>query len=511
MKKLLYTVVILFLGVAVGRLLMFDFKENIVNSENVMTRENINMLSMMLETDAGSGNYEMTTRDSWPTEGYIFNSELSKCENGGELSWDDTNKQVLMSSNISDKCYIYFDKYTPIIINDYSITANGNSITVTIDATSGTGSIVKYLYSKDNGVSYVESANNTYTFSWLTTGTYNIKAYVLDSNGKNSKVVSKNINMTSVTLANCVVEQYNGVQGNNDLYYHNGTITSDDGTVIDANDGSYRYAGANPNNFVCFGSNESPCPTDNLYRIIGVFDGKVKLIKYDYANSNLLGTNGDYTEYTYSKSSYSTYNGELTTINRYYWNQNSLNTWSTSLFNKTNLNTNFINNIGATWAEKIALTTWKVGGNTFENIGKSAMYIAYQNEIVNPVKDYTYDAQIGLMFVSDYGYSASPTYWTYSGYNSDSTKDYRAATSSNWIYMGLDEWTISRDEFVYSGGGVSSTPQKTDTVFYVKYTGQVEAGSARTYYYAIRPVFNLLSSTIYVSGSGSISDPIRLS
>ena len=48
---------------------------------------------MMLETEAGSGNYEMSTASSWPTEGYVFNSTLSKCENGGELSWDDTINQ----------------------------------------------------------------------------------------------------------------------------------------------------------------------------------------------------------------------------------------------------------------------------------------------------------------------------------------------------------------------------------------------------------------------------------
>ncbi len=39
-----------------------------------------------------------------------------------------------------------------------------------------------------------------------------------------------------------------------------------------------------------------------------------------------------------------------------------------SLLNKTNLNTNFINNIGTEWANKIATTTWKVGGNTYSNI-----------------------------------------------------------------------------------------------------------------------------------------------
>ena len=71
-------------------------KENImlkskinIGTDNVEKVKRKDMLSMMLETDAGSGNYELTTRDSWPTEGYIFNSTLSKCENGGKLSWDD--------------------------------------------------------------------------------------------------------------------------------------------------------------------------------------------------------------------------------------------------------------------------------------------------------------------------------------------------------------------------------------------------------------------------------------
>ena len=74
------------------------------------TRRHVDTISMMLEQTSGAGDYVMTTRDSWPTEGYFFNSELSKCENGGELSWDDTNKRVLMSGNTSDKCYVYFDK-----------------------------------------------------------------------------------------------------------------------------------------------------------------------------------------------------------------------------------------------------------------------------------------------------------------------------------------------------------------------------------------------------------------
>ncbi len=85
--------------------------KEIMNDNNTkIVKKNKDTISMMLETEAGSGNYEMTTCDSWPTEGYIFNNDLSKCDHGSELSWDDTNKAVVMTGNMSDKCYVYFDK-----------------------------------------------------------------------------------------------------------------------------------------------------------------------------------------------------------------------------------------------------------------------------------------------------------------------------------------------------------------------------------------------------------------
>ena len=416
MKKVVKKIALLLIvfGIGVGVTLLYtNNKYKVYEEEKTkQIKKHVDTISMMLETEAGSGNYEMTTSSSWPTDGYVFNTELSKCENGGELSWDDANKTVLMSGNVSDKCYVYFDKYNPITINNNSVTSNGNSITITIDATAGTGTIAKYLYSKDNGVSYVQSANNTYTFTRLDKGTYNIKAYVQDSNGKNSEIISKTIEITSITLADYVKSLYTGTQGANNIYHHTSTLTNG------AGDNSYRYAGSSErvNNFVCFGTNTTPCPTDNLYRIIGVFGDQVKLIKYDYANSNLLGENGEYSRDTYSKSKFSTYKGELTTINRYYWNLSTqTNTWSESSLNKVNLNKNFINNIRSEWASKIDTTTWKVGGNTWANIGEQPDKTAYQNEIVNPVTTNTtdskteYKAKVGLMYVSDYGFSAAPS------------------------------------------------------------------------------------------------------
>ena len=246
-----------------------------VNNQTKITKG----ISMNLEQTAGAGDYKTVTRSSWPTEGYKFNAELSRCENGSTLSWDDTKKAVIVSGNLSDKCYVYFDIYQP-------------------------------------------------------------------------------------TLAEYIKSQYTGTQGENNIYYHDSDLANG------AGDNSYRYAGANPNNFVCFGSDTSPCPTDNLYRIIGVFGenyhgvtGKqlVKLIKYDYMTTDELGTDGDYSQ-TYKEwgmdSTYKGTYGDGERIGVYYWNYkatgSATNTWRTSLLNKTNLNTNFINYLGTTWAAALA-------------------------------------------------------------------------------------------------------------------------------------------------------------
>ena len=306
------------------------------------------------------------------------------------------------------------------------------------------------------------------------------------------------------TLASYITNLYTGTQGENGIYYHDATLTNG------ANDNSYRFAGASDavNNYVCFGSNVTPCPTDNLYRIIGVFGDKVKLIKSDYATTALLGGDGDYSKmYTTNRWDNSGYKGNnLTNIAGYTWNYKNnttinsgygSNTWSTSLLNKINLNQNFITNIGADWAKKIADTTWKVGGNTWVNIGTQPAKTAYQNEIVSPVTTNTtdnattYSAKVGLMYASDYGFAAAPSAWTanLNTYNGEAIKN------ANWMYMGLYEWTISRN----AGDAYNA--------FSVRSPGLVDGNNAN-YALAVRPVFYLTSSVNYALGSGSATDPI---
>ena len=212
-----------------------------------------------------------------------------------------------------------------------------------------------------------------------------------------------------------------------------------------------------------------------------------------------------YTATGYSSSSYKGNN--LANIAAYTWNYKNnttinsgygSNTWSTSLLNKTNLNKNFITNIGADWATKIAETTWKVGGNSYANIRDAVPSVAYQNEIVSPVTTNatdnatTYSAKVGLMYASDYGFAATPIAWTTILDN----YDYEAIINVNWMYMGLYEWTISRSAgYSYMAFGVN-------------YHGNVYDYGVGNGAFGVRPVFYLSSSVNYVSGSGTAADPI---
>ena len=319
-----------------------------------------------------------------------------------------------------------------------------------------------------------------------------------------AKLMIQQENLGNQTLAEYVISQYTGTQGENSIYYHNSTLANG------AGDNSYRYAGANPNNYVCFGSDTTTCSEDNLYRIIGVFDNQVKLIKATIAKSNLLGTDGAYnsdTSYQWSSltscpssTAYNSNNGIYQLANK-----NTIaaadfagcNEWHYSDLNKTNLNTNFVNNIGSIWADKIATTTWKVGGGSVSNIAKSVPKTAYQYEVGSNASRTTYEAKIGLMYVSDYYYGASASAWTLVGYDSSvKTNDYRKVTSINWLYLGSAEWTISRIEnesYPFDAFTINSGYE-----YYERVISSIGA----------RPTFNLLSSTTYVSGSGTMSDPI---
>ena len=307
---------LLFFSIFIIIILVFVTIYNIIYKNNNIYLNNKdeapNFISIMLEETVGSGEYKVSKSNKWPSKGYVFNKEMSYCNNGSTLTWNENDNSVSVNINKTDKCYVYFDIY-------------------------------------------------------------------------------------QLTLAEYIKSQYTGTQGENSLYYHNSTLTNG------AGDNSYRYAGASDsvNNYICLGSDATTCPDANLFRIIGVFGNQTKVIR--------------------AKS-----------VGNQKWHTSESNTWSSSSLNAY-LNGTYLTSLG-TIAEKIATTTWKVGGGSWDNIGKSVPKTAYQYEVGSSASTTTVDKKIGLMYISDYYYSASPSAWTLVGYNkSDATKDYSAAKTINWL------------------------------------------------------------------------------
>ena len=297
------------------------------------------------------------------------------------------------------------------------------------------------------------------------------------------------------------------------LYHHDAKLTNG------AGDNSYRFAGADPNNYVCFGSDEATCPTENLYRIIGVIDGKVKLIHAYGATTTMLGTNGGYVE-TYQEAvgsnlelAQSFYKGkeDFTKIGTYKWNKTRNNTWSASTTNTSNLNTNFLTYLdgkNTKWKNMIADTTWYVGGMSSTNGALSNAKTAYNYEVgANKDATTTVTSKIGLMYVSEYYYGATPDYWMLPGFdenehpNEDQTalirEDYSKAYNNNWMSTGLVEWTLSR------------TSDVSGSAFIVYVYGGVD-GVGVDSSLLLRPSFSLSSSIKFTSGEGTAVNPIRI-
>ena len=379
-----------------------------------------------------------------------------------------------MYLDISENTFTYTqDENTPEILLTIK-DANGNAITSITGlthktVTDGKGASISGfdITTKKEAITLFNNreitANPTKTEQWNITVTFvNYNANQTGNAGKsfNAKLIIQQEEQKP-TLSEYVISQYTGTQGDNALYYHNSTFTNG------AGDNSYRYAGASDsvNNYICLGSDVATCPDANLFRIIGVFGDQTKVIR--------------------AKS-----------VGNKQWHTSESNTWSSSSLNAY-LNGEYLTSLG-TLADKIATTTWKAGGGIWSNIVTSVPKTAYQNEVGSSASSTTVDKKIGLMYVSDYYYSASPSAWTLVGYNeSDATKDYRAAKTINWLYLGSNEWTISR------------TSDITPYAFGMFSTGLV-SNYGVTLSFGVRPSFNLLSSVTYASGSGTSSDPIRI-
>ena len=166
---------------------------------------NNNMLSMMLETSVGSGNYQATTRNDWPkeNEGYGFNKNLSKCERGGSVTFDVDNRNVVLKHNGSDRCYVYFDKVELKCVDTITLSKPYD------------GSWISFTnYPVENLFQYTISDNSRvykiYLYGGAEDGTNN--SYVIYKEGANQ----------TISMSGCQADVGKSLGGHVDLKFENG-------------------------------------------------------------------------------------------------------------------------------------------------------------------------------------------------------------------------------------------------------------------------------------------------
>ncbi len=376
-----------------------------------------------------------------------------------------------------------------------------NSFTINATALAGTSPLKTYYFSINGGSSWTTLSSSSTSVSKTITGLnantlYNIKVKVIDTSNYESNPYSTSVRTANQVLLAIYVKNKYTSQGSNNLYFHTSSLANS------ARDNSYRYAGANPNNYVCFGSDASSCPSNNLYRIIGVFGSQVKLIKATHVEGMVdwCGNTGS--------------------------NRVDCKTWSNSYLNNSVLNSTYLNSLGSTWSNKISYTTWYTGEVDMQNVLGSNAKTAYNYEIgYNKPSGTTY-AKVGLMYVSEFFYAASSNYWRYPGFGCVNggmdengrclnTSDYRLAQNNNWLLSSPTSSNFGQEVLItrfYKPNTAWGTIvgfihfQNNGSDRGTAFAGSALANNASFY----RPAFNLNTNVYYTSGSGTEYDPIRI-
>ena len=226
----------------------------------------------------------------------------------------------------------------------------------------------------------------------------------------------------------------------------------------------YRYIGADPDNYIQF--------NNELWRIIGIFDGQLKIIR----NESL---------------------GEMA------WNSNNVNDWSTSNI-QTYLNNDYYGTINSEDQSKIDSNyVWKLGGSsTYDDVTAQMFYEKERGTTVYSGRPTEWTGSIGLMYPSDYGFSTSGGSTTNRSsclakelYNWDSVED---CYTNSWLYdSSNNQWTLA------------PYASHSSIVFLVIHDGIVRFNIVSSSY-AVRPAVYLLSNVEIVSGIGTPDEPFVL-
>ena len=276
------------------------------------------------------------------------------------------------------------------------------------------------------------------------------------------------------------------------------------GTIEDLNGGNIRYYGARPNNYIYFNCSDysnqtsSTCKT---WRIIGVFDGKLKLIgngsigrlawdcdKND--DSSKTGYDNDWPTSTLQKL-----------LNGSYYNGSGIVTYYNSDSTSISLNMTNIGIKNETTRNMIAETTWNIGGGGGSSVYPNQIYQYERGTTVYTGRPTIWTGKIALAYPSDYGYAVDLNQCFNKQLNkyNDST-----CTSNNWMAI------ITNNE--RKAGWLLTPASGSNAIAWSVYSdGRVHSGYWTNYVYRVSPVLYLNSDISIEKGDGSSSNPYKLS
>ena len=289
--------------------------------------------------------------------------------------------------------------------------------------------------------------------------------------------------------------------------------------------GNIRYYGASPNNYVYFNCESYPSTNCELWRIIGVFDGKLKLMRNESIGSYSWDNKNTSTgaESTYGKNDWTTARlMKLLNPSTYYTtdaNDNGkgqslyYNSKSGTCYNNSNNGTTSCNFTSTgikndTTRNMIAETTWNLGGWNTSDIFSNVMYEKERGTttVSNPsdgiTRTTTWTGKIALAYPSDYGYATDLSKCSQTLYNYDSSTSSYACRSNDWMHPILG--TSNFGWLLTPSSGVANL------AFRVYSSGNVSRGSYVCDAYGVAPVLYLGSDQDIVSGDGSQSNPYQL-
>lgn len=274
------------------------------------------------------------------------------------------------------------------------------------------------------------------------------------------------------------------------------------GTTADLDGGNIRYYGASPSNYIYFNCSDYSNQSDSTcekWRIIGVFDGKVKIMRNE-SIGNLAWDQDKNID-----STLTTYDNDWTTsslqvlLNQKYYNGDTSGTvtYYSNLFGDTltSLDMSSIGIKNDATRSIVEEVTWNLASASA--VYSNEIYVDERGTNVYEGRPTIWIGNIALAYLSDYGYAADFGNCVSNLFNYDS------CASVNWIK------NIITNNGNYSGWLLTPITSNSSYAEYVGAEGYVEVDDS-CYANVVTPVLYLNSNIGIGLGDGTNINPYRI-